>query len=158
MKKYFPNLVMWLFAGLFALVLAIPASAQSSSDDKSKTTVTKGQKAGPDADKNIKDKSADNDPKQSIPAPEAKGGTSRGPGPWPCQVHVDNRTGWKIHVYVDGRYDGLLSPWGDGYILTRNGTTTFFGVANFTDGSRLTWGQWVFNCPAQGVYTWSLTP
>jgi hypothetical protein len=157
MKNLGSKLFLLLFATIFALILAAPALAQSDSE-KSKTTVTKGQKAAPDADKYIKDKSPDNDPKKSVPAPSAKGGGSRGAGPWPCQVHIDNRTGWRIQIYVDGQYDGLLSSWGDGFVNTGSGVTTFFAVATFTDGSRLTWGQWVFNCPAQGVYTWSLTP
>ncbi len=152
------RLVMFFLASLVAVILmATPAFAQTSSD-KSKTTVTKGQKGATDVDKKIKDKSPDNDPKKVVPAPEGKGGTTRGAGPWPCQVHIDNHTGWKIQVFVDGYYDGLLAPWGDGYVNTGNGTTTFFAVASFTDGSRITWGEWVFNCPAGGVFTWRLTP
>ena len=148
---------------VFMTMTMIPAFGQSSaSTSKSpatKPTVTKGVKGTgtADSDPNIKGKSADNDPKAKIPPPPGKGVATRGPNPWPCRVNIDNRTPLKIQIYVDGSYSGLSSPWGDAFMNTGSGTTGFYALATFTDGSKVTWGPSAFACPAFGTYAWQLT-
>jgi hypothetical protein len=149
-----------LVTALVAVVIMAPVFAQTVSSDASKATVMKGTKGTgtADNDPNIKGKSPDNDPNAKVPPPPGKGAATRGPNPWPCRVNVDNRTGWKIQVYVDGQYDGLSSPWGNAYMNTGSGTTGFYAIATFTDGSKVTWGPWSFACPANGTFTWTLNP
>lgn len=160
--KSFPKLVIsTLLTYVLVLTAPIPSMGQSTPDTQkptSKDTVTKGVKGqgSAESDPNIKGKTADNDPNSKIPPPPGKGVATRGSNPWPCKVNVDNRTGLKIQIYVDGDYSGLSSPWGDAYMLTGSGTTNFYALASFLDGSKVTWGPWNFNCPALGTYTWSL--
>ena len=140
---------------------AVTAAAQADADKTKmapkKETVTKSQK-GPDGDDpNIKDKTFNNDIKKVVPPP-AKPGATRGEGPWPCRVYVNNRTGWIVQVYVDGSFRGLVGPWGAVYVNTGNGGSLFYGRADFTNAPPLTWGTWSFNCPANGTFTWTITP
>jgi len=113
------------------------------------------QSRGGGADENIKSKSVENNPKALPEAPPEKGGDkSRGGNV--CHLLVDNYTRYKIQIFVDGDYVGLVSPWGDAkgsYIP--NGFYTFYGVADFTDGSRLIWGPTRDYCED---YYWKLTP
>jgi hypothetical protein len=154
-----PVLVVAITA-MVAMVIMRPAFAQTSDSNSAKPTVMKGTHGTGTAadDPNIKQQSPDNDPNAKVPPPPGKGVTTRGPNPWPCRVNVDNRTGWKIQVFVDGQYDGLSSPWGNAYMNTGSGTTGFYAIATFTNGSKITWGPWSFACPANGTFTWTLTP
>ena len=122
---------------------------------KVKLIEDKAQKSrGGVVDENIKNESLQNDPNATIPAPPKKGGEkSRGPS---CYLDVDNHTQWTIRVYVDGVNVGVVSPWGDARGNYFSGQHIFYGVAYFTDGSKLTWGPQSVNC--DGPYTWSLYP
>src|SRR5580700_4493793 len=104
----------------FSLVLAAPVFAQDKQAESGgkaegkKEAVTDKAKSGPQGtDSNIKNDSDKNDPKAQIAAPPNKGGKSRGAGPYPCGVHVDNRTPWLIRIYVDGAYRGAVGSYGD---------------------------------------------
>jgi hypothetical protein len=63
-----------------------------------------------------------------------------------CRVDVDNWTPWKVQIYVDGTFRGLVSPWGDGVTYTGAGPTRVYARAEFTDGSALTWGPTDYDC------------
>jgi hypothetical protein len=113
------------------------AKPEPAKDDVVKA---KGQKSrGEGKDENIKgDKSDKNDPNATIPAPAEKGGEKSRGGQ--CRVHFDNQTQWKIQIYVDGAYQGLLGPYADAYEWYGGTAGTLYGKADFTDGSNLTWG------------------
>ncbi|EMR03220.1 hypothetical protein [Cesiribacter andamanensis] len=49
-------------------------------------------------------------------------------------------------MYVDGTYRGQVSPWGDDYVNVGAGNTKVYIVAEFTDGSRVTWGPVTRSC------------
>ena len=128
-----------------------PASAQDKSD---KGVTTKGEKVTKTrgADPHIKQKEAKNNAKKKVEAPTAKGGTQRGAD---HLLHVDNRTPWKIVIYIDGENVGSVSEWGDSY-GSYSGTHSVYGVAYFEDGSKLTFGPKVVNFD-DGDFTWTLT-
>jgi hypothetical protein len=90
------------------------------------------------------------------PMPADKGGKTRGAGPLPCGVHIDNRTSWFIRIYVDGDYKGTVNQYGDLTGITGNGPTSVYAVALFDDGSEKYWGPHVFDCEAGATYTWRL--
>jgi hypothetical protein len=146
-----------LLAGL-SLLLAAPAFAQDKPAGK-KEAVTEKAKSGPQgADSNIKSDSDKNNPHAQSPAPPEKGGKSRGIGPRPCGIHVDNRTPWIIRVYVDGNYRGAVNSYGDIAGITGDGPTALYAVAIFEDGSTKVWGPHAFICASYDTYSWHLTP
>src|SRR6266849_4222448 len=87
-----------------------------------------------------------------------KAGKSKtgGYGPYTCVVHVDNRTGWIINVWIDGHLRGVVGGGGDLYVATGNGATTFYARADFDNGTYVPWGPRSFTC--SGSYTWTLWP
>lgn len=117
------------------------AKPEVSKPDTSKEVVkAKGQKSrGEGKDENIKgEKSDKNDPSATVPAPPDKGGEKSRGGV--CQIHFDNQTQWKIQIYVDGAYQGLLGPYADAQQWYSSTAGTLYGRADFTDGSALSWG------------------
>ncbi len=76
--------------------------------------------------------------------PEAKGG-ERTRGAY-CKVVFDNWTNLYLKCYVDGTYRGYIAPWGDGAVTVGSGSTSAYVVAEFDDGSRLTWGPIRHDC------------
>jgi len=146
--------------GLLAIVAAgspqeKASTKQATKDAKDVTTKAETRASGTDA--NIKDNSETNNPNMQEPAPPEKGGPkSRGGGPVPCHIRVDNRTPWLIRIYIDGNYRGVLPRFGDLYGLTGNGPTTAYGLATFVNAPNKSWGPQAFRCPAGGIYTWHL--
>ncbi len=145
-----------VFACLLAIAVALSplfSSAVRCQEKQSQTKATQSRGGAPD--ENIKSKSAENDPKALREAPPEKGGDkSRGAV---CYLLVDNYTHWKIQIFVDGEYVGMVSPWGQAkgsYIPS--GNYKFYAAADFNDGSRLTWGP--VNPYCDGLYTWRLDP
>jgi hypothetical protein len=144
---------------LLAVVLAfmpLLSSAVSAEQASGKKVEAKAQKSrGTGIDENIKSKAVTNNPKVSPAAPPAKGGTkSRG---YCAPLYVDNRTPWKIQIYVDGSYVGMVSPWGDASgTYYADSKLVLYAVAEFLDGSRLTWGPQYAYC-SDGPFTWKLT-
>ncbi len=157
MSKMMSKLVFaCLLAGCITLTPAFAGSAgagetkgKASNEAMDKAQKTRG--GGPD--ENIKSKSMSNNPNAATPAPPDKGGEkTRGY----CRLHVDNQTPWIIWIYVDGYYVGAASTWGDAYGTYSEGAHKFYAVAEFDDGSRLTFGpRDVGFCG--GPYTWTLT-
>jgi hypothetical protein len=141
---------MVITAGLVAL------TAQQT-EPKREVVEAKSQTARGGEDPNIKTTTRVNNVKAAeVPAPPSKGGETPRGQVRTCDVHIDNRTPWYIHVYIDGTYSGLLPPWGDLYDRAIAGPTIFYGRANFDDGSSRTWGPWKFPCPPGTLYTWRL--
>jgi hypothetical protein len=57
-----------------------------------------------------------------------------------CYITFDNWTSYYIDCYVDGYYEGYVAPYGKGNVTVSGGNTKVYAVANFDDGSKLTWG------------------
>ena len=142
-------------AGVLVLAgLAVPTSAAKG--DK-KTIEVKGTKMkAPANDPNIKNSSEKNNPSATAPAPPSKGGPSKFGTSKLCRVMVDNHTQWKIQVYIDGDYEGLVGPYGELYTVATPGSTKFYGRADFTDGSVITWGPTIYQLAPGGTFTWKL--
>ncbi len=142
------------FVAFLAITFVAPAFAQTQvaqEKTEAKDTAQKARGAST-TDENIKSQSVENDPAATPPAPPEKGGKkTRGHR---CYLTVDNNTGWKIQIYVNGEYVGLVSPWGTASGYQSIKTFTLYGVALFTDGSKYTWGPRVVNCGDS--YTWHL--
>ena len=116
----------------------------------------KAGKSKSGADANVKNTSTQNDSKKAAEPAIQKGGKTRGYGPYTCVVHVDNRTGWIINVWIDGHLRGVVGGGGDLYVATGNGATTFYARADFDNGAYIPWGPRSFTC--SGSYTWTLWP
>jgi hypothetical protein len=125
-------------------------AAPAKSGEKGKGTTKAEKSRGEGEDPNIKSNEIKNDPANLPKAPGRKGGDkSRGD----CWVHVDNRTGYYINIYIDGYMRGTVSPWGDVYGGAGEGGTTLYASA---PGTGLTWGPNRFYC-YNNEYTWTLT-
>ena len=150
--------LLFLAASVFGPMSSYTTAAQKTAapakgKQVEKTHAEKGRGGGPD--QNIKNDSEANDPNKPAPAPGNKGGEkARGAGA--CQVVLDNRTGWYVHIFVDGTNRGTIGPWGDAYCYTGSGATVLYAIATFTDGSRFTWGPRTVNC--YDSFTWQLFP
>jgi hypothetical protein len=144
---------------LLAFLLSAPALVQAQAEtpatgEEVKDTAQKSRGDGA-ADENITSRSVENDPNPEAapPAPPEKGGEKTRGG---CYLTVDNHTSWKIQIFVNGNYVGLVSPWGtaNGYQSASN--FRVYAVATFTNGDELTWGPRVVSC--SGSYKWNLWP
>jgi hypothetical protein len=142
MKKLF------LAAALVAAVLVTVSAHAADAKKGGKKVDLKAQTARGDAqDPNIKSGPPKaNSANAPLPA-ESRGG---------CTVHIDNRTGWYIQVYLDGDYRGVVGPFGDAYGAVISGPTNIYARAEFDDNSVRTWGPQNVFCPDQGNYTLSL--
>jgi hypothetical protein len=151
------TLIVTLALSLAGLVSAQDAQEKKAQEKpkaahKATSKATKSRGSGDAADPNIKGGSDVNKPDANVPAPPNKGGTGR---QGVCQIHVDNRTGLYVRIYVDGDYKGVIGPWGDGITYTLSGATTLYGRANYDDGTYSSFGPQVVSC--YGTFTWSLT-
>ena len=153
-----------LIALIFVTFVVVAQQTSPSKVDAAATQKMSNQAKTPDpASPQIKVDSEKNSTKVKIAAPPNKGGAkSRGTGPSPCEIHVDNRTPYIISIYVDVEKSGYertgqVGRYGDLYGTIGNGSTSVYGRAYFDDGSQKEWGPALVNCPAGGSYTWSLT-
>jgi hypothetical protein len=143
-------------AAMLTLALITPAVAQAPGGKRGKAPEVKAdaqKQSAAGQDENIKSRSDQNDPASAPKAPPDKGGEKTRGGV--CYFLVDNRTPWKIQIFVDGDYVGLVSGWGDARGTYAGGGHTIYGLATFTDGSRITWGPTQISC--LGTYRWRLT-
>jgi hypothetical protein len=145
-----------LVAGL-ALAITAPSTAHAQSKTKKgpgESHAVKSRGTGADAniksDAEIKNKAGDN----GMAAPAQKGG-AKTRGANVGQLHIDNRTGWYIRLYVDGELRGTISPYGDSYFWGGCDTYRLYAVAPFDDGSSYSFGpvQTSGDCDNQ---TWTL--
>ncbi len=126
MKKY-------VFLFVTALLMAGISYGQVESGD-----ANKGKTRGDDPNIKVEKRLNDKDAESKAVQPTEKGARARGAGY--CYVEFDNYTDWYIDCYVDGYYEGYMAPWGDGTVTVRSGTTCLYAVAEFTDGSKVSWG------------------
>lgn len=148
--------VTYSLAAVFALTLTSPTLGHAQGGKKAKaaeekTDAQKSRGTGPD--ENIKSQSTQNDANNAMKAPPTKGG-EKTRGGW-CDFRVDNRTPWKIQLFVDGDYVGMVSGWGNASGSYSGGSHVIYGVADFTDGSKITWGPNSISC--FGTYSWRLS-
>jgi hypothetical protein len=163
-----------LISGVFALCLALigfgavsaagitqaPAAKQAAAS--AKQTVADSSQAAREvggSDPNVKTEPGPNDKAaKEKQAPVAKGGEKpRGtPQLIPCSVKFDNYTPWFVEAYVDGRYWGVIPPWGDIDTLAEPGPTVLYAKARFRDGTYRYWGPRRISCPDGDELVWRL--
>jgi hypothetical protein len=139
-----------------AAVLCLCASTAHAQQKGAKDSLStrSAVKRGAGQDANIKrDEAVNSKTAAAVKAPAAKGG-AKTRGATAGQLHVDNRTGWYIRIYVDGDYNGMVGPFGDviGYYGCDN--YRLYAVARFNDGSTRTWGPTLVNTCDD--FTWRL--
>jgi len=130
------------FLVTLSLIAAKPPKGVSDKAQKARGTAT---------DENIKHGVSKNSEKDNPPIPPSKGGPKSRDY---CDIHVDNRTPWHVDVYMDGDYAGTVGTYGDVYGTIHN-RAVMYAVADFDDGSRLTWGPRALSCSSST--TWTLT-
>lgn len=141
-------------AALIALALVTPSLVHAQAAEKGSPTELKADSQtsrGGGEDPNIKSRSVKNDPKNAPKAPPEEGEARGG---W-CAFNVINRTPWKIQMFVDGDYVGLVSSWGRANGTYSSGTHVIYGLAEFTDAPDITWGPDSISCVSS--FTWRLT-
>lgn len=97
-----------------------------------------------------------NDPNAKVAPPANKGGAKTRAGLGWCTVAIFNWTPWRIQIFVDDDFKGLVSSFGDGTVDALTGKTKIYGRAEFTDGSYLSWGPQIFDCESYTTHTWKL--
>lgn len=155
------------------MMIALPFAVQSvtAQDSKDKTKMDKKDDASKKKkqsfvlkavkvegergeDQNVKDDSLLNNQNADFPAPKEKAGEANERGATGvCKVVLDNRTKWKIQIYVDGSFRGVMAPYGDSTAYTGAGPTRVYARAQFDDGSALNWGPSDYICyPGQYIH------
>jgi hypothetical protein len=142
-----------VFVCLLAIAVALSPLFSGAGSCQEKDVTTKAtQSRGGGPDENIKSKAVENNPNALPPAPPEKGGDkSRGPV---CYLTVDNYTPWRIQIYIDGEFVGMVSAWGKADGSYPSSTYRLYGVADFTSGDRYTFGPRDQYC--NGPFTWTL--
>lgn len=136
---------------IFSLVLVDLGFAQNESDTTYAVTAR-----GVDDDKNEIKEEMSNLPDADVTAPEYKkeGKDSRGALNY---TSFDNYTPWYVRCYIDGVYQGTMSPWGSYSVrLPTSGRYRLYAKAVFDDGSYSSWGG--INRYISGGFTWNLYP
>ena len=98
-----------------------------------------------------------NDP-QNLATPPPRPGAPKTRGAL-CGVQIENRTPWKIIVYVDGEQEAMVSSWAQLNALGLSGTNGYFVVAKFKGGNKKHWGPRTFSCSpdlANPIFTWTI--
>ncbi len=138
---------------VFALLMgAVVVSSAQGVDEKG--VEQKGKSRGKDA--NVKEapgKAETNSKKGTTAVAPDNKSTEKSRGGY-CTIYFENYTQWKIQCYVDGYYYGMVSGYGTNTVYVNPGSYSLYGVADFDDGSRLTWGPRSASC--EGSYTWNL--
>lgn len=125
--------------------------AQAGQDQEVKATDGSTSK-GSSKDSNISEDEAPNSKSNKPEPPSSKGGTSKGSSRG-CEVQLDNWTAWRVKVYVDGKFQGTMIPYGQSYTYAVPGRVKVYARADFDDGTYLYWGPRDYSCgPNQYVY------
>jgi len=143
MKKLF----LFILAGFLITGLSY-GQTKSVGDNTGGGDVVKAKTRG--ADPNIKVTKRLNSPDMETQTiqPTSKGARSdsRGSGSGACYVKFDNWTDWYIDCYIDGYFEGYVAPYSDGNLTVGSGTTCLYAVAEFDDGSQVSWGPVCKTC------------
>lgn len=154
MKKF-----SYLFFALafITLVLSSNSYAQVRGNDMSDSTTAVTAEKSRGEDPNVESDKFVNDPDNLPPAPAEKGGEkSRGAGFY-TKVIVDNWTGYSVNIYADGKVQGSVAPWSQGYFYEYGSSVKLYGKAYLTDGRYIYWGPSTQNISNAKTYTWKLT-
>lgn len=135
-----------ILAGLLVCGMSFAASAQTTGKDGGSGDMSKMEKSR-GADPNIKVKSRTNGDGQESKSVQSGDKGARGGGG--CTALFDNHTSYYVYCYVDGSLEGYIAPWANGSISVANGTTSLYAVAEFSDGSKTTWGPLSKYCSYQ---------
>ena len=141
---------------VLGLVLAVGVTTTAGAQQK-KNTLTSRASAGRGAstsDQNIKKATATNTRGATVPAPVKKGGVRTRGGANICALHVDNRTGLYVDLYLDGDYLGTVSPYGDSEGYIGCGSRVFYARAPYIDGSFDYWGP--TTAYVSGPFLWTI--
>src|SRR5438105_2561837 len=99
---------------LAALAALSPSPAPHAAPPAAKVIETHAQKMrGDGKDENVKSTSVTNDPNKRVPPPPAKAAHKERGDARHCDIHVDNRTPWKVQIFIDGEFEELVPAWGD---------------------------------------------
>lgn len=146
--------------GAITLGLCLSLGSQNqilrAEQKKETASETRGTRVKDGVKTNLPSGKVTNDPKDAKPAPASKGGT-RG-GYYSAEVQFVNRTSWKIQLFANGDYLGILAPYGSSSVPVTSGRLTLQGRADFTDGSSTLWGPRNIYIASGDVFTWTLSP
>ena len=149
-----------MLALAFVAVSMVSMTTAASAQGK-KTLTSRGMsiKTALGADTNIKSSDL---PKNTVgkeaAAPANKGGkksslankaTCYGP------VHIDNRTGLTINIYIDTYLRGVVAGYGDLYLGVSCGMTRFYARADLDTGASISWGPQYGDVDPDGT-TWTI--
>jgi hypothetical protein len=143
---------LWKRAALCTLVIGMVSSGARPARAKDNASSTKAEKSTGGWEDEIKGREEKNPLNPIAEAPPEKGGQKTRQAM--CRLRVDNHTPWTVQIGVEGRYNGTVAAWGDAFGAYSGGTLRVFGVAEFVDGSALTWGPTIVRC--YGAYAWTL--
>ena len=143
MKK----LVLFVLAGFLITGLTF-GQTSTSGENTGGGDVTKGKSRGEDPNIKVTKRLNAADMETQTVQPTSKGARAdtRGSGSGECYVTFDNWTNWYIDCYVDGYYEGYVSPYAKGELTVGSGTTCLYAVAEFDDGSQVSWGPICKSC------------
>jgi hypothetical protein len=137
-----------------ALVMSIAALVGAPAIAKAGKTVASPKRTAKANEVKLKAERPNNShPLTKNQAPPSKGGAkSKG---LVGRLHVDNRTGYYIDIYINGNPEGTVGPFGDLYwsVVDPSPTTSLFGKA---PGTSYVWGPREID-PDED-YTWTLNP
>lgn len=139
-------------AVLCALAVGLASGGMSTARAADNASATKAERGKGGWEDELKGRGEKNVLNSTLEAPPEKGGRKSRQAM--CRLRVDNRTPWTVQIGVEGRYNGTVAPWGDAFGAYSGGTLRVFGLAEFDDGSTLTWGPTTVRC--YGAYAWTL--
>lgn len=128
---------------LLSLATLFMAGMAIAQEPTGKADAFKGKSRGEDPNILTEKRVNGDDSESSVVQTSEKGAATRGSI---CTCTLDNWTAWYIDFYVDGNYEGYVSKWSEGSVNVLAGETRVYAVAEFTDGSRVTYGPVTRNC------------
>ncbi len=141
----------FLLIGLAVMTLLGGAAIAQKGPSSASSKASKSRGSGPDT--NIKMERADNSGKRMM-KPARKGGKRTRGAAETTYLHIDNRTGYYVDIYVDGANVGTVSPYGDSYGYVHSGSDSLYAKAPGTD---LHFGPRSAYLAPGGTFTWTLT-
>lgn len=146
------NFVIYLVLGAISLTVSWTALAQKpqpvSLPDRIEVVEHPRKSRGSGDDQNITSRAIANDT-------DLKSGGEENLRDLLCGIQVENKTSWRVQVFVDGTLEGVVGPRGKLYSITVCGRAKFYAIADFKDGGSVTWGPREFNTK-DGDFSWSV--
>ncbi len=127
---------------LFIILLSMGVSVAQEKEKKVIESAATKVESTRGADPNIEVARSNEDIEE--PNPEAARGTY-------CKVWIDNWTGYKIDIYIDGKYKGTIPAWEKQYAWAVSGKTKLYAKST---GGTYYWGPSWVDCDFE--FTWKL--